>query len=327
MPENKRQFEWGFSFSPFAFLRLPLASDFPFLVGNHHVHKTIVVQIHNPHSVVPAAFVAQWIPLQQILLQPLRALFEIQKLHLLAVRLLRVVDEGDELLGAAPAVGVEDEVHHALFAHGDVEGAFPILEQLRILAADEILCLPIAGHGAGEFPAQAVDHIRIRIILNRAHVRTHRAHPLAMFGRGFARKILGEALGTVLVQHPLARERFVLGGGYIKHRRIDFQKSAVRAGLVKNLRKEARAQTVHRIATWHPISNRFVPLNLAEQIHPAVNDIRRLLKIPLLQKRTRMRKRVDLDGHSLGEPRLHLLVIRRNAARHNTHRRAPIDFF
>ena len=73
---------------------------------------------------------------------------------------------------------VKDKVHHALFVNGDIKRTFPVLKHLRLLITDEVLRLPVAGHHAGEFPAQAVDDKGVGIIFNRSHVRIHLAQIL-----------------------------------------------------------------------------------------------------------------------------------------------------
>ena len=57
-----------------------------------------------------------------------------------------------------------------------------------------------------------------------------------------------------------------------------------------------------------------------------MDDIRRLLKIPFLQKWTWVRKRMYFNGNPLLQPPQHLCILRPNAAGHNTHWRPAVDF-
>ena len=159
---------------------------------------------------------------------------------------------------------MEDEIHYTLFFYRYIQRTFPVLEHLGALIAEKVLSLPITRHHAGKLPTQVVDHKRVGIILNGAHVRTHRADALAMLGRGLPGQILGKPLTTISVQHPLPWQRLVLGSGDIEYRRVDLQEPSVVACFVENLRKEPWAEAVHRVTAWHAVGHGFIALDLAE---------------------------------------------------------------
>ena len=65
---------------------------------------------------------------------------------------------------------MEAEVHHALLEHGGIQGSFPVFQHFGILVSHQVLGFPVTRNGAGEFPAELVYHIGVRVILNGAGV-------------------------------------------------------------------------------------------------------------------------------------------------------------
>ena len=77
-----------------------------------------------------------------------------------------MVDQLDNLLRFNPAVRMKDEIENSLFQHRDIECCLHVLDGFRIVRLLQKLSFPIARHHAGKFPAQLIDHVGVRIILN-----------------------------------------------------------------------------------------------------------------------------------------------------------------
>src|SRR5262249_3513865 len=136
--------------------------------ADNYINESVVIHIEQSHSIVSAAFrISYWYAAQQVLIQLLQRLLERQELHLLAMLFNGVVDQLDDLFVLDPAVRVEDEAVDALLDDGAVERRLEIADgdrAVRLLVV--VLGRPVAGGDAGELPAELVDDVRIRIILD-----------------------------------------------------------------------------------------------------------------------------------------------------------------
>ncbi len=177
---------------PFPRLRRPAARLPDLVVADDHVHEAVVIQIEQPHAVVPAIGGAQRLSTQQVLVQSLLRFAEGEELHFFAVLRRRVFDEIDDLLIANPAVRMEDQAEHAAFDDGGIEGRLPIADGDGIVRLVPVLGHPIAGHDAGKLPAQSAEDIRVRIVLDGVDEGAIR------------RQILAKAILTVRIEDQFA---------------------------------------------------------------------------------------------------------------------------
>ncbi|HTI50548.1 MAG TPA: hypothetical protein VL475_06345, partial [Planctomycetaceae bacterium] len=115
--------------------------------------------------------------IEDISFQPLQRLSKIQKLHFFPVLFHGVVDQLDDLFGLDPAVRVEDEIEYALLEDGDIERRFQIADRVRVVRFLQVLSRPVTGDDAGEFPAEPVNDIGIRIVFDVVHEVAVRASP------------------------------------------------------------------------------------------------------------------------------------------------------
>ena len=145
--------------------RIPYSSDWRFRLND--IKIAIIVQVQESVWIFPTLFVSQWGSKQQILIQPLGNLGEGQEFHLFPILLHSVINQLDHLIISNPSVRVENEVHHALFDHRQIQRHLHIFNGQRIVGLMQTLSLPITWHHAGEFPANPINHIGVGIISNR----------------------------------------------------------------------------------------------------------------------------------------------------------------
>ena len=132
---------------------------------------------------------------QKILVKPLFDFTEVQELDSLAVLLVGIIDQFDDLIVTDPAVWMKTQREQALLDNGRVDGRFEVADGVRVAFSVQVLRIPVAGHQAGDLPATPADHIGIGVVLN---VVRHRA---------IGRNVLAELLSTVLIDTSNSRGR------------------------------------------------------------------------------------------------------------------------
>ena len=101
----------------------------------------------------------------------------------------RVIHQFRQLLGLAPAMRVKNHGKDALLEDHGIQPSLPIRQQRRAIWPVNVLRFPVTGNNAREFPADAVDHVRIGIIFDIGRERTE-AQPRNFIG--LSRKIFTE---------------------------------------------------------------------------------------------------------------------------------------
>ncbi len=281
-------------------------------VGGNHIEIAVIIQIQQAHAVVLTIGGAQRMARQKILVQALLRFTEGQELHLIAVFVNGVINQFHNLLAANPAMGMKDQIHRPLLDNGRIESSFPVRDCRGIIGTVQMLRVPITGHQAREFPTKFSHDVRVGIIFDEG-------------GESRERDVFAKSLPPSAIENQLARQRSIVRGDDVHHRRVDSEKLAGGISLVEKLGIEARAWAVHRIATGHPKGHRFVTRNAIHQFNTTVICFRGGCKIFLGQARARMRQRVRLQRESLFEPGLELRLLRVNGNRHNAHGSAAID--
>ena len=283
------------------------------LVGHHHVHVAVVVDVEHADPVVPAGGVAQRMPAEKVLRQTVVDVAEVEKLHLTLPPGDRVIHQFDDLVVADPSAGVMGERVDALLEDGGVDGRLHVADRRGAVRPVEVVALPIVGNGRGKLPAEPSDHVRVRVVF---HVVDEAPVP---------RHVLVEPVPAVLVDHQLARKPRVGGREQHEHRRVQPDEIAVGRGLVENLREEPGAHRIHRVAARHPKRHRTGHLAGPKQVDAPV--VRRLGsgKIVAKKARARMVVRMGLDRHPFLQPSRKLRIAQVDARGHNAHRRPAVE--
>ena len=121
-----------------------------------------------------------------------------------------------------------------------------------------VLSTPVAGGNAGKFPAQVVDDVWVRVVLDVVH-------EAAVFGH-----VLQELVLAVGVDNQIAWDVGIVGGEEVEDGRVDGQVVVLLSRLIEDLGKEPWTNRVERIATRHAERDRFVARDGTHQIDAAV---------------------------------------------------------
>ena len=119
--------------------------------------------------------------------------------------------------------------------------------------------------------------------------------------------------------------RWILSCEEQQDRGVDPEELSCGIGPCEHLGVEARARAVDRVATGRAERHRQIPRDVVEQIHPAVDGVRRAAEIVLRQDRARVAEGVDLEAQPLLQPRLQAGIPRIQRVGEDAHGGPAID--
>ena len=251
----------------------------------------------------------------QILGQTLVDFAEVEELDFSAMTCDGMIDQLDDLVVADPAVGMEDQREDTPFDHRSINGRLEVLDGLRVADAMKILCIPVAGHQAGDLPAQPPDDVRIGIVLDQVGEST------------IGRHVLAEPLLAVVVEDQFPRQVGIVGREEHHHGRVDRQEIARGRGSVEDFGKEPRANRAHRVAAGHAKGHRPIAGNRPHRVDTQVECSFGRREIAALQARARMTPCVGFQIQAFLEPLPKPRMVRVDRMRHDTDRRPAVDLF
>ncbi len=288
-------------------------------ISSGDIQKTVVVDVGQTHTIVFALRVAKRLAIKKVLVQALLRFAEVEELHLLAVLGDGVVNDVHHLIVANPSVRMKHKAVDALLMHGDVERRLHVLDGDRVVGLVQMLGFPVAGHHARELPTRAINHVRIRVVLDEVVE--------AILGRRVAlmRDVLAEPITASVVQNQLAGDGLVVLRKHIEHGRGQRQEVPVQRPFAEDLGVKPRAHRVERIAARHAKCNWFVARNLSQHVHATVVRGFGLSEIAAVEEWARMVDGVDFDAEPFVNPGPQLWVIRLHATRHDADGSTAID--
>ena len=282
-------------------------------VPDHDVQVAVGVEIDQPDPVIPAVVGSKRVSPEQVRVQPLLRLAKREELHLFPVARHGVVDELDDLAAAEPVVRVEDQREDALLQDRRVDGELEVAHGGRIDLLRPVERLRIVRDRARELPARPADHVGIRIVLHVIHERV------------LQREIPAEPLPAVGREPDLPREIRVFRREEMEDGTVDREEVPLPGPGGEELREEARAGRIERVAPRHPEGDWPAAGHRRQEVDAPFVGRSCLLKVPPLQQRVRMIDRMRLEADPLLQPRLELRIFRVNFAGHDADRRAPVD--